>query len=74
LAARRVVLLDAPADVLALRCAGKFASDADPDFLDDLRSRFRMVYADLPHVIHVDASAPLDEVIAVVARINAQSP
>jgi NTP pyrophosphatase (non-canonical NTP hydrolase)/thymidylate kinase len=66
LAGRRVVLLDAPASVLAQRCIGKFGSLADEHFLDALRGRFAAVFNQLPNVTIVDASQPLARVVAEV--------
>lgn len=69
LAARPVALLDAPSDILAERCAGKFGSDASPAFLEDLRSRFARVFVRLPNVHVIDARRPLREVVAAVERL-----
>ncbi|HEY8031900.1 MAG TPA: hypothetical protein VIF02_05865 [Methylocella sp.] len=69
LAARRVILLDAPASVLAQRCISKFGSPPDERFLDDLRIRFAAIFGQLPNVIIVDASQPLVTVISQVQSL-----
>ncbi len=67
LAGRRVVLLDAPASVLAQRCIAKFGSSPNELFLNDLRSRFAAIFGRLPNVTIVDASQPL---LAVIAQVE----
>jgi NTP pyrophosphatase (non-canonical NTP hydrolase)/deoxyadenosine/deoxycytidine kinase len=69
MAGRRVVLLDALAPVLAQRCLGKFGSLPDERFLDDLRSRFAAVFSQLPNVTIVDASQPLEAVVAQIQSL-----
>jgi hypothetical protein len=74
LAARRVVLLDARAETLAKRCAGKFQSVPDVDFLDGLRIRFTEVFGQLPNVERVATDAALDEVIDRISVILQRPP
>lgn len=69
LAGRRVVLLDAPAPVLAQRCMSKFGSLPDERFLDDLRSRFAAIFGQLPNVTILDAAQPLSDVVAQVQSL-----
>lgn len=71
MAGRQVVLLDAPAYVLAQRCADKFGSPPEEEFLEKLRSRFTNVFRQLPNVAVVDASQSLD---AVIEKVRAFLP
>jgi thymidylate kinase/NTP pyrophosphatase (non-canonical NTP hydrolase) len=71
LACRRVILLDAPAAILAERSEAKFGAAADEVFLGELRGRFSAIFANLPNTVVVDASAPPEKVVEEVRRILA---
>lgn len=66
---RLVLLLDAPAAVLAARCAQKSGVQLDEAFLGLVRERFTSTFADLPNVVTVDADRPLGEVTTDVTAI-----
>ncbi|RYG82930.1 MAG: hypothetical protein EON59_13995 [Alphaproteobacteria bacterium] len=63
LAGRTVILLDAPAETLAKRCARKAGPRLEADFLEDVRARFARVFAELPNIVRVDASRPVSDVV-----------
>jgi NTP pyrophosphatase (non-canonical NTP hydrolase) len=69
LAGRRVILLDAPASLLAERCVAKFRSAPDEQFLETLRGRFAAIFRQLPNVTYVDCSPPLPDVIRTVSSL-----
>lgn len=71
LAGRTLVLLDAPAEVLADRCCNKPGPVLERAFLESVRERFRRVFTGLPNVVLVDAAQPRDEVLKIVRDIAA---
>lgn len=72
LAGRTVILLDASAETLAVRCARKKGPRLEADLLEDVRERFATVFRKLPNVVRIDAGRPLEAVVADVrARMDA---
>jgi thymidylate kinase len=61
---RLVIFLDAPGDVLYAR-----KGEADPEWLDERRAQYLELEQVVPNFVRVDATRPVDEVVATVAEL-----